>query len=149
MFVRLEIQRAILDIVGQCSFYTVTYSHTPGDARIVPDPVTKKTKTINPSSAVVNEVNCVARENGSYGQALRGTRSSWNFELLLKFGKEVILDEFMDYLLENPIVIKQDGENNLGPLFVFCNGYTPNHPKMRADVSGTEAVFLFEATSKR
>lgn len=146
MFNRLRIQRAILDRVFQGPFYKVAYDQFSKPKTVDPDTA----ETVEPGTALCNEISEVADVDARKGLYLGGQITSWRFEVELHFPCEVVMEEFRRSLLDSPIALGHDQDHDLEAVILIYQGARMEHPRQRTRTSeGSHILLTFDTLSRR
>lgn len=140
-FDKTRIQNAIRDIVSSVEYFPITYD---GDSE---DHAALGETAIDPSSVEVNQTAFELAVDPRYGRSLVRTPTEWSFELILKFPKEVSLNELVQTLLESPIV-PRNTEQNHPQVTLKLTDASFDEPTRKSS-SGTKATFTFDAEVER
>ena len=119
-------------------FVEATY---PGDP-----PLLVAGSALVPSSAEANEVQVVFDIDERYGRGVRQIRTSWAWQLKLKFEREVILDGFEKALMVDPLVIARDTASGIDrQITLLLETSNPRHPPRGGPSNGTKVTYRFVA----
>jgi hypothetical protein len=139
-FYRTEIQEALVTAAKAGVFYPVTYDK---DTQF---PVVDEANPEVPYTVLVNEINAafeVATHNRMTGKR---ERTTWDFQLRLKFRNEVILEVFEDAMAATPLRIAAVPAEGKRQVTLEIEGSDPGHPVQQESSTGTQVVYNFKAS---
>jgi len=132
---RLRIQAALRE-AGNVPFFAVRYANGIPSA---------SGETVYPASVLVNETGGSFAVDSNNGRTYSQYRTSWTFELHLKFDREVSLEKFERSLMDNPIVLPK---GSFPRVFVLLARAQVQHPRQQETSQGTEALYIFNVEEK-
>jgi hypothetical protein len=140
---RLAIQNYIIGLVRDRFFPRVAYDTTTGEAKLVGG------EGIKPSTCVSNEIESGFAKDEKYGRVEALKRTRWVFDLIIKFGAEVSLEEFEQSLC-NPVPrIPSDKSIFIRGCAIRLAQSFVQHPVINNAPTGTEARLVFEVELNR
>jgi len=137
---RTRIQNELMSVAKAFDFVTAAYDDAGAASA-------SDTDTVNPETAFANEIASVYEQDPKYMIGVRRKKTNWRFILILKFNVEVILEDFEDYLRENPPRLDKDGD--LPPVRLDIENVEVDHPVTQTPGRGTEAKIEFTAWQGR
>lgn len=141
---RLRIQSALVDVAQGGQFPVVRYN--PGGS---PNPLTDGDLDV-PLAPILSNETFVSFENDDRdGRKLSSRRRQWTFSLVLRFNREVVLDNFLNGLARNPPTIVKDTILNFPAVVLRIQQVQIAHPAQQGAATGTLAEIVFEAEEAR
>jgi len=137
---RTRIQNALVTLANSTDFHPVQYADD-GTAS------TLDSTTVRPGIAIANEITARYERDKRDGRSLTRTKTSWVFQLIMRFECEVSLEEFEESLQDNPPVVQDDDGKQIALLEIL--GMDVIHPVQQNAENGTEAKINFEAFTGR
>lgn len=142
-FDRIRIQNALVAAAMAANmFYGVSYDPSTH--------VATEGVAVAPVGAIAGETGAQWVDAIKYRRSERLDRSSWNFELDLRFDQEVLLEKFEQSLMDTPIVLARDPANGLDDQITLkLRNSVVTQPIQQEVITGTKVVYAFEAVVSR
>ena len=142
---RLTIQSAIVDFLKDMDFPVVVYDAS-GDPNII-DP-SEPSSSIRPLTPIIcNETGSIFEEDPLYKRGRILQRSSWTFQIKMRFDREVLLEVFEESWMRSPLVIP--ATENHKQITLLLQSSDPTHPVQQSGANGTAVTYTFEAQVAR
>lgn len=149
-FNRIRVQNALVSLAMNGKFYRVAYDPTTHQATPVKadgSPITDLVADkIAPAAAVAGEVGSQFADAITFrrGQAL--DRTSWTFELHVRFQEEVVLEAFEEACMTSPLILPRDSANGMDrQVTLKLRNSVVQQPIQQEESTGTKVVYTFEA----
>ena len=136
-----HIHNAVVNALLQGIFIPISYDRST-KLMVIPE---TDADAVPPASIATNEVTSVFGIPERNRRERIQERGPWNWQAIVKFNREVVLELFEENLTANPILIPADPENGLRQIRINLVGSDYIHPPKQSPSSGTQVVYSFEA----
>jgi len=136
--VRVLIQRAILPALRAGTYQRVTYDD---GMPLIPDE--GQEELVPPGSVLTNEIQTAFDVDDDHGRRYITSREVWQFEALMQFPCEVLMEDIEESLAFNPITVPAT-DTQRQALILYRGMVSVEHPTTHQG-PGTKAVLRFDA----
>jgi hypothetical protein len=138
-FQKVRVHNYLINLVRSAKFYVATYG---SDGKIS----FSESSTAVPKTIVANEVTSDFDIDAVFHRSKRLSRTNWDWQLILGFDKEVILESFENLLMETHLHLAKDETNDLRQVELRLISAEYTHPPKHQASSGTIVTYSFSVT---
>jgi hypothetical protein len=143
---RVRIQNHLRDVAMAGDFFAVVYDKDTGLAADIDFNATDAL-IVRPKTALANEISSSIAEDANMGRRVQRRRQEWMFQLHLAFDREVSLEAFEQYLMDNPPILPRTDQ--FSPASIYLTSCSYDHPPQQGAANGTRATLTFAVTLGR
>ena len=104
---------------------------------------------ILPQTFLIDELSCGFGDTERYRREYVQERDSWSWLLRLKFNQNTLFEIFEKNILNDPIMIDRDAENDLAQVILHLKNAEYEHPVRQGSSTGSSAAYVIEARLNR
>ncbi len=136
-YYKTKIAEALVELVNTTKFKQVQHLED-GSIKVIEDEV------IKPASVKTNEISGFFGESHHRGVYQR-EKTTWNWQLIIYFPVQVLLEEFERAFCENPPFIDADPDNKTRAVRLKFESADYTHPPEYDSPTGTRVTYSFDA----